>query len=155
MPVSERLCQGASPHRSTRRDHDGSHNGAQHQSRRTLDDLALDLVLGGGAGREEWPNQLGDDPLVFRVVAVDRVALDVVEVGHDREVGVLLGQPEISADPVVPELGDLRGKCVQRVGDRAHVVGRGGIGEAEQDDVTEHLRAAPRRRRRRPVSRCR
>ncbi len=57
---------------------------------------------------EDRADALGEDRLVRRMVPVREVALDAVEVGHDRVVVVALVDPEVRPEAVLADLGDQR-----------------------------------------------
>src|SRR5699024_5673562 len=55
----------------------------------------LGAQLHRGALDQIGGDQLGDDPLMLRMVAVDREVVLGVEPGHQRHVGVALGDPGV------------------------------------------------------------
>ena len=91
--------------------------------------------------RQVRGDHLVDDPSVFRIVAVGQVAVDVVELGEHRQVGVARCKAEVLADRVAPQGWQRCREPAQTFGDLLDVLRRGRVVELEQDDVPEHVRS--------------
>ena len=65
-------------------------------------------LLHRSARHEDWRDSLLDDRPVSRVIAIDEVAIDIVEIGDHDDVVIPGVDPGVAADRVRADLGDLR-----------------------------------------------
>src|ERR1043165_2436932 len=100
--------------------------------------VGLHLVLDRGALGEDRRGDVADHRPAGGMVAVDEVAVEIIEVGDDHEVVVALVDVRVGADRVRADLRDETGQSGEARLDRDALFGRRLGVPAQQHDVAEH-----------------